>query len=427
MPDIFISYKSDRRGAAGHLAEVLQGFGYAVWWDFSLVPGQNFAAEIDNALRAAKAVVVLWCSLAVRSEWVRHEAALAKKLGSYVPLTIEALSPSDYPVEFGSDDRIDLTDWDGSPRSFALDDILERIGELVGRHPNIDWPRLRKLDNVWKRYGSPTLRQLALETPMDRSQSTGPVLTSKRVLSVGLLPYPPLMDLKDEDTASHQRGDFSGPWVDLFQLVAEQLGLEYEMGAMTAAHLIGEGKATFDVVLGLFKTDRRARSYDFTVPIYRIGLQGVTRADAPMITKEQLARGDLKVVVQEGEVGWEYVMGELLSMRAKKRLYTTNSFTTYEAMDLLKAAPEYNVAIADELSCLHFIKERSGDTSFRLAFARPLQTFDECLGIKRGLGIRMDLLNHALIEARNSSEFLQSEAKSLGELSGSVVERCSLR
>ncbi|MCR6644334.1 MAG: toll/interleukin-1 receptor domain-containing protein [Terricaulis sp.] len=78
MADIFISYKSERRAAAEHLAGVLGAHGYSVWWDYGLVSGRDFARQIEKELSAAKAVVVLWCSLSRESEWVRQEALYAK-------------------------------------------------------------------------------------------------------------------------------------------------------------------------------------------------------------------------------------------------------------------------------------------------------------------------------------------------------------
>jgi hypothetical protein len=75
--DVFISYKSERRAAAEHLAEILADYGYSVWWDYGLIAGGDFGAQIESELRASKAAVVLWCSLSVNSEWVREEAALA--------------------------------------------------------------------------------------------------------------------------------------------------------------------------------------------------------------------------------------------------------------------------------------------------------------------------------------------------------------
>ena len=62
MADIFISYKSERRKAAEHLAEILHCYGYSVWFDYSLLKGADFGFQIDAKIREAKAAVVLWCS-----------------------------------------------------------------------------------------------------------------------------------------------------------------------------------------------------------------------------------------------------------------------------------------------------------------------------------------------------------------------------
>ena len=67
MAEIFISYKSERRKAAEHLAAVMAHYGYSVWFDYQLVKGRDFGLQIDRQIREAKALVVLWCSLSVGS------------------------------------------------------------------------------------------------------------------------------------------------------------------------------------------------------------------------------------------------------------------------------------------------------------------------------------------------------------------------
>jgi len=42
MAEIFISYKSERRNAAKHLAGVLTRYGYSVWFDYGLIKGDDF-------------------------------------------------------------------------------------------------------------------------------------------------------------------------------------------------------------------------------------------------------------------------------------------------------------------------------------------------------------------------------------------------
>ncbi len=80
--DIFISYKTERRKAAEHLAAVLSHHGYSVWFDYQLIKGSDFGLQIDSKIREAKALVVLWCSLSVGSRWVTEEADLARDRAS---------------------------------------------------------------------------------------------------------------------------------------------------------------------------------------------------------------------------------------------------------------------------------------------------------------------------------------------------------
>ena len=81
MADIFISYKAERRGAIAHITRILENHGFTVWYDYALLSGSQFVRLIEREIRDAKAVLVLWCSRSVRSDWVLEEASLAKDLG----------------------------------------------------------------------------------------------------------------------------------------------------------------------------------------------------------------------------------------------------------------------------------------------------------------------------------------------------------
>ena len=85
MADIFISYASVDRPIARRLADALEARGWSVWWDHSnLRGGEHFDRVIEEAIRGAKVVVVVWSKASVESGWVRDEATLAleeKKLG----------------------------------------------------------------------------------------------------------------------------------------------------------------------------------------------------------------------------------------------------------------------------------------------------------------------------------------------------------
>jgi hypothetical protein len=75
---LFISYKREDAATAGAVRRGLMALGFSVWWDEKLQTGQKWDEEIDEALRKAEAAVVLWSEAAVRSDWVKHEASVAK-------------------------------------------------------------------------------------------------------------------------------------------------------------------------------------------------------------------------------------------------------------------------------------------------------------------------------------------------------------
>ena len=76
--DIFLSYARQDRPAARIFAESFVQEGFNVWWDASLHSGETFDEVIEQRLRDAGAVVVLWSKASVASRWVRAEAFESK-------------------------------------------------------------------------------------------------------------------------------------------------------------------------------------------------------------------------------------------------------------------------------------------------------------------------------------------------------------
>ena len=184
MADVFISYKAERRRAARHLANVLQAYGYSVWYDYGLTPGEDFAPRLMRELESAKAVVVLWCALSVDSDWVAKEANAARGGGTYLPCWIER---AQLPGAFAEADTIDLTPWDANPRSHVLDRLIAEIGRRVGRAPQADFNALMKLDEDWRGFGAPSLAQFALDAApeaMRESAHPAPARVAQPVAAV---------------------------------------------------------------------------------------------------------------------------------------------------------------------------------------------------------------------------------------------------
>ncbi len=169
MAEVFISYKSERRAAAEHLAEVLERHSYSVWFDYGLIKGDDFDFQLDMQLRDAKAVIVLWCSMSVESRWVSREASLAANLKTLLPTKIEEC---DLKLAHFTADYVDLRSWDGSPRSHTLDELFQELTRLTGRAPQPDWAALSEYEKTWRRFGALPLQAFALGKPVVRPKET---------------------------------------------------------------------------------------------------------------------------------------------------------------------------------------------------------------------------------------------------------------
>jgi adenylate cyclase len=126
---IFLSYARDDVDAARQLAGCVSDAGHDVWWDRHLHGGSRFATEIEQALKDAEAVVVLWSANSLGSAWVQDEAAEGRDSGRLVPVSLASAKP---PLGFRQFQTIDLGDWDGTGAPDALDDLLEAIGRTCG-------------------------------------------------------------------------------------------------------------------------------------------------------------------------------------------------------------------------------------------------------------------------------------------------------
>lgn len=89
MTDIFISYAREDRGRVEPLVNLLQSQGFEVWWDRELLVGGTYEKDIDDAIRSAKCVIVIWSQKSVESEWVQAEAGDGLDRGILVPVLID--------------------------------------------------------------------------------------------------------------------------------------------------------------------------------------------------------------------------------------------------------------------------------------------------------------------------------------------------
>ena len=131
MTDVFISYKDERRPHAFRLAVILQAYGYEVWWAKRMKPAASFDRQIQSSLKAAKAVVVLWCSGSCESRYVWHEANEGITANKLIQCKIEKQCV--VPIGMQRDQYEDLSDWNGSINDDALENVLDVVEQMVQR------------------------------------------------------------------------------------------------------------------------------------------------------------------------------------------------------------------------------------------------------------------------------------------------------
>ena len=129
MASLFLSYSRENLDLVEPLAAALKGRGHQLWWDRDISGGQAFSHAIEEALEKADVVIVCWTSTSIRSDWVRDEAAAGRDSGRLVPVTLDGCQP---PLGFRQYQTIDLSTWDGRPKSAKLGPLDKAVAERAG-------------------------------------------------------------------------------------------------------------------------------------------------------------------------------------------------------------------------------------------------------------------------------------------------------
>jgi adenylate cyclase len=129
MSDIFISYARSTEAQAHTIAEALRALGYDVWRDDELPAHRSYTDVIEERLRAAKAVVVAWSTEAVKSQWVRAEAEVAREAETLVQLSLDGAIP---PLPFNQIQCADMNGWAGDLDAPGWRKVAASVAELIG-------------------------------------------------------------------------------------------------------------------------------------------------------------------------------------------------------------------------------------------------------------------------------------------------------
>ena len=130
--------------------------GHDVWWDRRLHGGSRFAKEIDQALKNAEAVVVLWSAESVKSAWVQDEAAEGRDTQHLVP-SIGSAKP---PLGFRQFHTIDLGAWNGNGRPKVVNELFDAIGQTCASPPGQGQPNVTEMAA-----GGPRCRSACCRSP----------------------------------------------------------------------------------------------------------------------------------------------------------------------------------------------------------------------------------------------------------------------
>jgi hypothetical protein len=128
--DIFISYSRNDRERVDYIAKALEAEGYSVWWDREIRAGEEFDHVIDQAIKQAKAIVVVWSKDSTRSNWVKEEAEDGVGENKLVPALIDEVT---IPRGFRRIQAAELQDSADNPTlSRNWPEFLDSVKKIAG-------------------------------------------------------------------------------------------------------------------------------------------------------------------------------------------------------------------------------------------------------------------------------------------------------
>jgi TIR domain-containing protein/PAN domain-containing protein len=113
MTDIFFSYKSDDRERVRLVRDEFASLGFDVFWDQQVPAAVDWDTWIRQYLTQAKCAIVFWSSKSVKSDNVRHEAAVAKEQNKLIPVLLEPLTVAQFPIGLYAQQAVNLAGWSG--------------------------------------------------------------------------------------------------------------------------------------------------------------------------------------------------------------------------------------------------------------------------------------------------------------------------
>src|ERR1044072_1053947 len=128
MADIFFSYARDDRSRIEPIVQFVQAKNYEVWWDPSIIAGQDYREVLNKQLHDARCVIVAWSEHSIKSDWGIGEAGEGKKQKILVRICIDGSEP---PVDFRNLQTINFERWEKQPRAKCARDLIAGVRRVL--------------------------------------------------------------------------------------------------------------------------------------------------------------------------------------------------------------------------------------------------------------------------------------------------------
>ena len=126
--DVFVSYARKDLNRVEPIVKVLQDYGWSVFWDLEIPPGETWRGYIKKRLDESRCVLVVWSQISINSDWVIAEAEEAKKRGIMVPVRLDAVEA---PFGFNHIHAADLSDWGNNAQHSKFCQCIESIKSRI--------------------------------------------------------------------------------------------------------------------------------------------------------------------------------------------------------------------------------------------------------------------------------------------------------